>query len=225
MIKVENICMRYNGDVALRNISFNVEEGDFIGVLGPNGAGKSTLFKIILGLIKPQMGRVHVQEHVKISYVPQSAGFEKKFPISVQDVVLMGMLSSKIRFFKRNSKEETERAHEVMKRLKIFDIRNKQIGELSGGQLQKVLIARALAKDPHIILLDEPTASLDSASKKEIFEVLKELNNEITILIVSHNISLAGDYITKSLIIDEEVKYFGKTDKNRLLAMKNDYAS
>ncbi|WBW97359.1 metal ABC transporter ATP-binding protein [Oceanirhabdus sp. W0125-5] len=212
LIDVRNVTLKYDNNIALKDISFSINEKEFIGILGPNGAGKSSLVKVILGILKPQNGKVEIQEKTNISYVSQSVSFDKSFPIKVKDVIMMGFLNKRIKFLKRYSKSENDKADRIMTRLGIIELKNRQIGELSGGQLQKVLIARALVNDPQAILLDEPTASLDANAKSEIFELLKELNSNVAIILVSHNLNMVCKYIDKALIIDKEIVYYGEPD-------------
>ena len=151
--------------------------------------------------------------------------FDKSFPIKVIDVVMMGFLKKKIKILKGYSKNDNDKAHSVLKKLGILNLKDRQIGELSGGQLQKVLIARALVSDPHVILLDEPTASLDTDAKTEIFELLKELNSNMAIILVSHNLNLVCKYIDKALIIDREIVYYGEPDDEGIGDVFETYAS
>ena len=225
LIDVRNVTLKYDNNIALKNISFSVDKKEFIGVLGPNGAGKSSLFKVILGILKPQNGEVRISEKTNISYVSQSVSFDKSFPIKVIDVVMMGFLEKKIKFLRGYSRKENDKAYSVMKKLGIIDLKDRQIGELSGGQLQKVLIARALVSDPHVILLDEPTASLDTDAKTEIFELLKELNSNMAIILVSHNLNMVCKYIDKALIIDREMVYYGEPDDEGIGDVFDTYAS
>ncbi len=225
LIDVRNVTLKYDNNIALNNISFTVEQKEFLGVLGPNGAGKSSLFKVILGILKPQSGEVCISEKTNISYVAQSVSFDKSFPIKVIDVIMMGFLGKKIKFFRGYSKKEINKANNVMKKLGILDLKDRQIGELSGGQLQKVLIGRALVSDPHLILLDEPTASLDTDAKTEIFELLKELNSNMAIILVSHDLNMACKYIDKALIIDREIVYYGEPDDEGIGYVFDNYAS
>jgi len=225
LIDVRNVTLKYDNNIALDNISFTVDKKEFLGVLGPNGAGKSSLFKVILGILKPQSGEVFICEKTNISYVSQSVSFDKDFPIKVIDVIMMGFLGKRIKFFRGYSKQENDKVNSVMKKIGIFDLKDRQIGELSGGQLQKVLIARALVSDPHVILLDEPTASLDTDAKTEIFELLKELNSNMAIVLVSHDLNMVCKYIDKALIIDREIVYYGEPDDKGIGYVFDTYAS
>jgi len=178
-----------------------------VGIVGPNGSGKTTLLKIILGLLKPDKGSVEVlgkppnQAVKEIGYMPQLTPFSISFPITVEETVLMGRLgkTSKIGLF---GKVDKELAAESMKAVEIINLRKRSIGSLSGGQLQRVLIARALTCNPEIMILDEPTANVDMKVEKDIFDLLKKLNEKITIIVVTHDIGFISQYITKVACIN-----------------------
>lgn len=214
IIDINNITVRYDNFNALEDISFKVYDKDFLAVLGPNGGGKTTLLNTILGIIKPSKGQIN-KNNIKIGYVPQFNKFDKSFPISVEDVVLMGELSTKFSLFKKFSKAQKENIYEIMKKLNVYNLRNRQIGELSGGQLQRVLIARALASNPNVLILDEPTASLDVQYKTDIYSLIKDLNKTITVIIVSHDLSLIGNYATRAICINKKLCYNGSAKLGR----------
>jgi zinc transport system ATP-binding protein len=217
-IELNNVSVFYDNVCALKDINLDVEEGQFLGIIGPNGGGKTTLLKVILGLIKPFKGEVRVfskkaSEGGKLlAYVPQASSFDRTFPINVLNVVLMGKLRGKLDIFHRYSNEEKDAVLSILNELAIFDIKDRQIGELSGGQLQKVLIARALAVEPKIILLDEPTASLDANSSSQIYFLLKKLNEEITVLVVTHDMSAVSSYFENIACLNRKLYYHGSTE-------------
>lgn len=190
LIDINNVTVYYNNYVALDNISLQVKENDYIGIIGPNGSGKTTLLKSILGHITPNKGTIDVQSNVTIGYVPQFATFNSEFPIKVFDTILTGTLPPKMKLFHKYNNTNYDEVNLAMAKLKINQLSNKQINQLSGGQLQKVLLARALVTKPNILLLDEPTASLDTDAKEEIYNILSDLNKELTIILVSHDISI-----------------------------------
>lgn len=202
-IEVKNVSVYYDSVCALRNVNLKVKHKDFLGILGPNGGGKTTLLKTLLGLIKPTEGEVKIGKGGLIGYVPQYTNFNKDFPISVLDVVLMGLLPKRMKWFHKYLKKDIDKAENIMKELNIFEFKDRQISQLSGGQMQKVLIARALVMEPTILLLDEPTASIDANAKTEIYALLKELNEKMTIIIVSHDVGVISSYITSVACINK----------------------
>ena len=206
-IMINNLEVKYGDVVALKNGSLNIRSKSFLGIVGPNGGGKTTLFKVILGLKKPDSGQVVVKENLKIGYVPQTTEFDKSFPISVKDVILMGRLNKKFKLFQRFSSSDKKTAEEIMKKLDTYHLRDRQIGELSGGQLQRVLIGRTLVNNPDILLLDEPTSSLDSKAKKEIFDLLKELNKEKTVVVITHDMEYIYKYIDSIACVSQNIHY------------------
>lgn len=201
-ISIENISFSYGGPKILENIELHIASGEFLALVGPNGGGKSTLLKLILGLLKPQQGRVRIQGlapvkgRAAIGYVPQFARFESDFPVSVEQTVLLGRLG-KTRWFGGYRKQDKRIAGQAMRETHIEDLASRQIGQLSGGQLQRVLIARALACEPDILLLDEPTANIDLRAEEDIFDLLRKLNERLTIVVVSHDIGFISQYVSR----------------------------
>lgn len=219
-IEIENLSVYYGNVCALSDLNLVVEEKEFLGIIGPNGGGKSTLIKVMLGLIQPSSGSVKIfgrepgNRSSKLGYVPQFLKFDRNFPINVMDVVLMGRLSEKSGLFHKYSKKDRKIAGMMLEKLGIADLRKRQIGELSGGQLQRVLIARALAVQPRIMLLDEPTASVDSTSKHQIYELLKKLNEEITIIVVTHDTDVVSSHIKSLACLNTKLFYHGSSELN-----------
>lgn len=209
MIQFDNASVLYGSTVVLSDINLRINKKEYIGVIGPNGGGKTTLIKMMLGLVKPSKGKVNVLPNVEFGYVPQFNSFEKNFPITVEEVVLLGTLSKKIKFFKRFSNEEINKTEYFLKKLKINQLKNRNISTLSGGQLQKVLLARALNTNPNVIVLDEPTASIDKKSKEEIYNFLDELKKEKTIIIVSHEVLEIIQRVDKIVCVNKNVHYHG----------------
>lgn len=214
-VELDGVSVNYGELEALNNINLKVEEGSFLGIIGPNGGGKTTLLKVILGLVEPQKGKVKVMGHPlnevldQIGYVPQISNFDRSFPISVLDVVLMARLGGRVRFFHQYQKEDIQKAESVLERLNLLHLKDRQIGKLSGGQLQRVLIARGLAVEPKILLLDEPTASVDARSTSEIYELLKELNKEKTIIVVTHDMAAVSSYFDSLACLNEKLYHHG----------------
>lgn len=217
-LDISNLNVFYGEDCALRDVNLQVEEREFLAIIGPNGGGKTTLLKSILGLVQPDSGEIRIfgrsgeSARRSIGYVPQFSRFDRKFPISVEEVVLIGRLSGRSAWFSRFSRQDRQLVDSLLERLEIADLKHRQIGQLSGGQLQRVLIARALAVEPKILVLDEPTASVDSASKTRIYDLLKELNQEMTILIVTHDLSAVSSNIDKIACLNQQLFYHGRTE-------------
>lgn len=219
-VEIENLTVYYQNVCALSNINLTIKDKEFIGIIGPNGGGKTTLLKSILGLVRPDSGKIRIynkspsKAHGLIGYVPQFSKFNRDFPISVMEVVLMGRLSSRVPVFHHYTSEDKSIVESIMKKLGIYELCNRQIGQLSGGQLQRTLIARALAVQPQILLLDEPTASLDASSKSDIYEILKQLNQEMTIILVTHDMGAISSYIDTLACLNTKLYYHGKAELN-----------
>lgn len=202
VITLEDVSFTYGGPMVLEGINLAVERREFLGVVGPNGGGKSTLLKIILGLLQPTAGRVRVlgrtpaRARRAIGYVPQFARFPRDFPVSVEDTVLLGRLG-KTRPIGGYRRADRRIARRVMEEAEIASVRDRPIATLSGGQLQRALIARALATEPEILMLDEPTSNIDLRAEVDIFDLLKELNARITLIVVSHDIGFISQYVTR----------------------------
>ncbi|MCF8241438.1 MAG: ABC transporter ATP-binding protein [Melioribacteraceae bacterium] len=210
-IEINNLSFSFQDQLVLDNINLTIRNKEFIGIIGPNGGGKTTLLKILLGLLKPNKGEVKIfgkspAKNLKyLGYVPQYSNFDKSYPISVHDVVLMGMLGRT--GFGTPLKKENPKVAEVLEKVELTPIINKQIGELSGGQLQRVLIARALISNPNILLLDEPTASIDSKSGKSFYDLLQSLNDDMTIVLVSHDIGAISRFVKKIACLNKTLIY------------------
>ena len=207
IIEIKNVSVNYGNVKALDRVSISIKKGAFIGVIGPNGGGKTTLVKILLGLIKPMEGEVHINSDKPIGYVPQFNSFEKKFPITVFKVVLMGSMSDRKIIFHKYTKEDKEKSLEMLSLLGIAHLSERLISQLSGGQMQKVLIARALMTDPDILILDEPTASIDSQSRTDIYNLFNDLKSNKTIIIISHDIGSISSYIDSIACLNVELYY------------------
>ncbi|MGB1799941.1 MAG: metal ABC transporter ATP-binding protein [Gammaproteobacteria bacterium] len=202
VIDINNVSFNYGMVSVLENISLKIHEDEFIGIIGPNASGKSTLLKLILGLLKPTQGTIKISnekcQHAKnhIGYVPQHVNFSRDFPVTVEEAVLMGHITSSSLFFKF-SKSEIASAEKAMQKLEIANIAKRQIGSLSGGQLQRVLIARALVCQPNILILDEPTSNVDMRVEEDIFALLKNYSEHMTIIVVSHDIAFISGYVDR----------------------------
>ncbi len=186
----------------LTGINLQVPENEFLGIIGPNGGGKTTLLKVILGLLDPFTGKVIIggkenNFNYRIGYVPQYSNFDKTYPISVKDVVAMGIRGN----------ETSSNVQDALEKVNLLGKLNSQIGHLSGGEQQRVLIARALATDPKILLLDEPTASIDSQTGHNIYELLSELNKDKTIILVSHDVGAISRSVKKIACLNKKLVY------------------
>lgn len=220
-VEINDFNVYYGKMCALSDINIKIPEGDFLGIIGPNGGGKSTLLKAVLGLVPASSGRIRIfgQELQKSSttlgYAPQFTTFDKHFPVCVKDTVLMGTLSRKGMIFHRYSPEDKKRAADIMKQLDIYHLSEKRIGSLSGGQLQRVLLARALVGNPSILLLDEPTSSIDTSSRFTIYDILRELNRQITVIVVTHDMSAISSYVKSLACLNTTLHYHGEPELDK----------
>lgn len=228
VITIENLDFSYvRGVKILENINLTIKPGDFLGVIGANGGGKTTLLKIILGLLEPDKGSVKVFDQApvaarrQVGYVPQYAKIDLDYPINVLDVVLMGLLGNK-KVLRRFSRQDKKKVLDTLAKVGIEDLAKKQIGELSGGQRQRVLIARALVRSPKLLILDEPTSSVDAKAGSDFFELLKELNKEITIIVVSHDVGMISPYINKVACLNNTL-YFHDSGEINEAVIKSGY--
>jgi zinc transport system ATP-binding protein len=217
LIEINNVYFSYNDDTVLEDINLDVRQGDFIAMIGPNGGGKTTLLKLMLGLLKPDAGTIRVNGDSPrkasscIGYVPQDVHINSRFPITALDVVLMGKLDPKKRWARKTAANRRE-ALETLEQLEMGVHAEKRIGELSGGQRQRVFIARALVTRPKLLLLDEPTASIDTRGQSDFFELLEKLNREITIVVVSHDLLVVSRYIKSVACVNRRLHYHDQAE-------------
>lgn len=220
IIEIKNLSVHYGATEALHKISCEINQGDFIGLVGPNGGGKTTLAKTILGLLPINSGKISLfdqgmpsfKSFEKIGYLPQKhTSINPLFPASVEEVVLLGLLSTKT-WPKKINKNDWKKVNELLRTLEITNLKGKLISELSGGQQQKVLLARAIASEPELLILDEPSTALDPNSREKFFSQLKNLNQQkkTTIILITHDTGYVGKYANKLLYIDRELVFFGK---------------
>ncbi len=222
LLEVKNLSFKYDKENVLEDISFQLYQGDFFTITGPNGGGKSTLIKLILGLLPLQEGEIIkssiIKESIEIGYVPQNTNINLEFPISVLDVVMMGNgqkhNSIKSIFNIGYSQMEIACAKQSLARVGMEKYIQSKISNLSGGQRQRVMIARAICSHPHLLILDEPTSSIDMKGQKEIYKLLKELNEEITILVVTHDLTVISHYANKVLYVNHNA-YLHKLREKR----------
>ena len=217
IVEMNEVSFAYNGDVILENVSFEIRPGDFVAMIGPNGGGKTTLLKLILGLLKPDTGVIRVagQSSRKasscIGYVPQDVHVNSSFPITALDVVLMGKLEPHKRWARKSVSNRRE-AMAALERLEMAEYADKKIGELSGGQRQRVFIARSLVTEPELLLLDEPTASIDTKGQADFYTLIKELNKSITIVVVSHDLLVISRYVKSVACVNKRLHYHDQAE-------------
>jgi zinc transport system ATP-binding protein len=210
VIAIENLSFAYNSDLVLEDVNLTITEREFVSLVGPNGGGKTTLLKLMLGLLAPTTGKVRVFGHSpalarrRIGYMPQHAQVDPRFPASVTEVALMGRVSkgSNIGPYGRADREAARRA---LDQVDLYEFRRRQFADLSGGQRQRALIARALAAEPELLLLDEPTANLDVRVEGELYELLKTLNEHLTIVLVSHDLGFVSQFVKSVVCVKRRV--------------------
>ncbi len=237
-LDVENVSVSLNGTLAVNNITFSVQEGDLLGVVGPNGAGKTTLFRAILGLQNYQgkiklfgyEGNQYASLLPMIGYVPQKVNFEQNFPATVFDIVSMGTLSRKKlrkgakliqscgscwnRIFGESGKD-SEKIEKILEIVGLESLRNRRISELSGGEQQRAFIAKALVKEPVLLILDEPVTGVDMEVQNKFYSVLRRINkeNKITIIWASHDLTAISDLATKVACMNRDLFFHGKRNE------------
>lgn len=216
LIELKNLTLGYNGVPVIKELSLNIEEKDFLCVVGPNGSGKSTLIKGILGLIKPMKGKV-IYKGLKqnfIGYMPQETKIDQNFPASVYEIVLSGTLN-RLGIKSFYTEKERQIALANLKILNIEGLKDQNFSNLSGGQRQKVLLARSLCASSKLLILDEPSNNLDAKSKKELYQIIEKLNKEkgMTIIMITHDLD-HGNLIGSSILsLREDDIFYGKTDE------------
>lgn len=221
LLDVKNVTVKYGKSIVLDDVSFSVSEGDFVGIAGPNGAGKTTLVRTMLGLLSPFSGTIKLFDGVPgcanacsgIGYLPQkNFTLNPLFPATVEEVVLMGLLSGKS-FPKRIGPDDRKKVSVIFEELGIGELRGKIFSDLSGGEHQRVVLARALVQEPRLLIFDEPSTALDPRSRDDFFRLLEKLNREkrITILFITHDTVYIEKYANKILYLDQSVIYFGET--------------
>jgi len=214
-IEVRNLWYAYDNVPILQDITFHLEQGDFLGILGPNGGGKTTLLKLLLGILKPNRGVIKILGEAphdaknRVGYVPQNTGFNITFPISVFDLALMGRMSPS-RMGRRFSAEDRLKVGELLRKVGMWDYRHVPVGKLSGGQRQRVFIARSLATEPQILFLDEPTASVDSEFETNLYELLRELNERVTVVVITHDIGVISRYVKSVACVNRTLMFHGE---------------
>lgn len=212
LIQLEHICAAYDRKPVLEDINLTVCEQDFIGIIGPNGGGKTTLVKLILGLLHPLSGSIRFYQNGKetselsMGYLPQYTSIDKKFPISVYDVILSGLNKQKS-LFRSFTKAQHEKVRAMLSRVGLEGLEQRPIGQLSGGQLQRALLGRALVSNPQILILDEPNTYIDKRFETHLYTLLEEINREHAIILVSHDINTVLQHAQNIACVNHTLDY------------------
>ncbi|WP_292265808.1 metal ABC transporter ATP-binding protein [Butyricimonas sp.] len=208
ILELEDISAGYEQTTVLQGVNLTIRENDFIGIIGPNGGGKTTLLKVILGLIKPFSGKIiyHTSKQSLFGYLPQNSKFDARFPISVKEVVLSGLMSEK-GIFHSYTKADRGKVDEILEKYGMLRYKNRPIGELSGGQMQRVFLCRAIISSPKILILDEPSTYVDSNFEIEFYSLLKELNEKMSIVMVSHDLGTICSYVKTIACVNGGLHY------------------
>jgi zinc transport system ATP-binding protein len=208
-IQLREVNFSYNGSPVLEDVNFEVGQRQLVYMVGPNGGGKTTLLKLIMGLLQPVKGQVRVfgqspeKARSRIGYAPQYLQFDPRFPVTVMDIVLMGRLGAK--FGGRYSASDRDAAMEALEVLEVSDLARRSFSELSGGLRQRVLIARSLSDDPDLLLLDEPTANVDSHTEDKLLDIIRQLSDHMTILMVSHDLGFVAGSVKNVICVNRQV--------------------
>lgn len=206
VINFEHVSFAYEDSFVLKDVSFQIHEGEFVGIIGPNGGGKTTLLKLMMGFLKPSCGEIKIfhkapQAALKyLAYVPQKVRFDAMFPISVMELVLSGRLFC-LPWYGVYSKMDKMKALEALEKVGLAHLQNHAFGTLSGGQAQRALIARALVSEPKILALDEPTASVDNRAEADIYQILEKLKGEMTIVMVTHDLGAVVNNLQRVILV------------------------
>jgi zinc transport system ATP-binding protein len=214
-VEISNVSKKFNNLSVLHEININVEKNDFMAIIGPNGGGKSTLLKIIMGILIPDTGEVKIfgkkpkKARNLMGYLPQSVSFDHDFPINVFDTVLSGRYRG---LFKVHTKDDRKAVEKALKDVEISELKDRQISKLSGGQMQRVFIARAIVREPKLLLMDEPMASIDPGMQKSFYELLSKLKDKMAIILVSHDVGAVSTHVDKIACLNRELFYHGPVE-------------
>lgn len=211
LIRLKNICFGYHHDAVIEQVNLDINDNDYIGMIGPNGGGKSTIIKIIMGLIKPWSGEIEIGTNqngdaVKIGYLPQYHLFDKSFPITVQEVILSGLIGNRTSLFRFNKFQKSE-AETLIKTLGLKKLQHQSIGDLSGGQMQRVFLGRAMISNPDVLILDEPVTFVDNRFENEMYELLQQINKQTAILLVSHDVGQIVSFVKTIACVNHYLHY------------------
>lgn len=216
-VEMENVSLTINKQPVLQDINLNIADDDFLAIIGPNGGGKSTLLKVILGLLKPDHGRVTVfanepgNPNNPVGYLPQHVSFDPDFPINVFDTTLSGRYHG---FFKNYTDEDRERVVTALKEVGMLKYQDRQMSQLSGGQVQRVFIARALVRDPKLLLLDEPMASIDPEMQNSFYNLLSQLRSRMAIVLISHDVGAVSTQVENIACLNQKLYYHGPVENS-----------
>lgn len=214
-VELKDVSIKYNDQTVLQDVNLKIEDKDFMAIIGPNGGGKTTLLKIILGVIRPDRGEVIVYdkdpEHARqfIGYLPQNVSFDHDFPINVYNTVLSGRYHGMFKGYNAEDKIAVEKA---LKDMNMLGLKDRQLGKLSGGQLQRVFIARALVREPKLLLMDEPMASIDPEMQNSFYNLLTNLKDKMTIVLVSHDVGMVSSNVDKIACLSRKLYYHGPVE-------------
>lgn len=212
LIQIRDLDVAYQQELILTNVSLTVNDLDFIGIIGPNGGGKTTLVKVILGLLKPLRGKVEYGiDPAEIGYLPQGTQVDGQFPITVREVVASGLAGRKLKG-NGNRDQRRGKTDEVLKKVGLHPFQSRSIGELSGGEFQRAMLARAIISSPRILILDEPDTHVDNKFEKELYALLQDLNEKMTILLVSHDIGTISPYIKSIACVNRDLHYHSSNE-------------
>jgi zinc transport system ATP-binding protein len=206
LVELKSVTYGYREEPVVENVSLTIREKDFIGMIGPNGGGKSTIIRIIMGLIEPWHGEVLIRKETNIGYLPQTHSFDSRYPISVIEVVLSGLLKTS-GMMARVRKRDREKALGVLEKVGIPQLAGRPIGELSGGQMQRVFIGRALISSPQLLILDEPVTYVDNRFEQELYSLLEVISRDTAILLVSHDVGQIVSSVKTIACVNRELHY------------------
>ncbi|MFY9639150.1 MAG: ABC transporter ATP-binding protein [Methanobacterium sp.] len=214
-VEINHVSLKFNEQLILQDINFSIEEKDFIAIIGPNGGGKTTLLKVILGILTPDKGQVKVfgrkpnKAKDLMGYLPQRLDFDHDFPINVFETVLMGRYHG---LLKKYSTKDHDAVIEALKNVEMDKFKDRQISKLSGGQLQRVFIARAIVRDPKLLIMDEPMASIDPEMQRSFYELMSRLKDKMAIVLVSHDVGAVSSHVDKIACLNQKLYFHGPVE-------------
>lgn len=220
LIEIEHLSAGYEGKEVLHDINLTICKDDYLGIIGPNGGGKTTLMRLILGLMKPTDGSIHFYKdgvevrEISMGYLPQYNHLDKQFPISVYEVVLSGLSKTKS-LFSRYTQAQHQQVLDCLEQMQLTELKDRHIAALSGGQLQRVLLARAIVSKPDVVILDEPNTYIDRRFQKQMYEMLEQINRECAIIIVSHDVAEVLNNVKHIACVNHHLHYHDTADMPR----------